>query len=101
MTTPPPEETNPAVAWQAATASPKRSATSKLLGLLAVILCFEVGVFLLVFPWMDAWGRNSIPIQAVYLIELWENNFFRGALSGLGLINIGISFHEMLRLLRG
>jgi hypothetical protein len=80
---------------------PRRSTVSKLLGLLAVVLCFEVGVFLVVFPWMDAWGRNSLPIDAVYMIDLWENNYFRGALSGLGLINIWISFQEMLRLLRG
>ena len=79
----------------------RRSTTSKLLGLLAVVLCFEVGVFLVVFPWMDAWGRNSIPMEAVYMLDLWENNYFRGALSGLGLINIWISFQEMLRLLRG
>lgn len=80
---------------------PKRSTTSKLLGLLVVVVCFEVGVFLVVFPWMEAWGRNSIPMFSPGLIDLWENNFFRGALSGLGLINIWISFQEMLRLLRG
>lgn len=74
---------------------------SKLLGLLVVIVCFEVGVFLVVFPWMEAWGRSSIPGLSVNLIELWESNYFRGALSGLGLINIWISFQEMLRLLRG
>ena|SRR5450432_1655159 len=80
---------------------PKRSTTSKLLGLLVVVICFEVGVFLVVFPWMDAWGRNSIPMLAPDMIELWESNYFRGALSGVGLINIWISFQEMLRLLRG
>ena len=79
---------------------PKRSTTSKLLGLLVVVVCFEVGVFLVAFPWMDAWGRNSIPARAPDIIELWESNYFRGALSGLGLINIWISFQEMLRLLR-
>jgi hypothetical protein len=79
---------------------PKRSTASKLLGLLIVVICFEVGVFLVVFPWMDAWGRNAIPALNPDLIELWESNYFRGALSGLGLINIWISFQEMLRLLR-
>ena len=79
----------------------KRSTTSKLLGLLVVVVCFEVGVFLVVFPWMDAWGRSTIPVFSPDMIELWESNYFRGALSGLGLINIWISFQEMLRLLRG
>lgn len=80
---------------------PRRSTASKLLGLLLVILCFEIGVFLVVFPWMDAWGRNWIPVASPQLVDLWESNYFRGALSGLGFINIWISFQEMLRLLRG
>ena len=81
---------------------PKRSTVSKLLGLFVVVICFEIGVFLVVFPWMDAWGRNSLPLMTTpYMIGIWESNYFRGALSGLGLINIWISFQEMLRLLRG
>jgi len=50
---------------------------------------------------MDAWGRNAIPAMSPDLIELWESNYFRGGLSGLGFINIWISFQEMLRLLKG
>ena len=79
----------------------QRSAGSKLLGLLVVVVCFEVGVFLLVFPWMDAWTKNWLPSVNVQLLDLWESNYFRGALSGLGAINIYISFQEMMRLLRG
>jgi hypothetical protein len=69
--------------------------------LIGVVLCFEVGVFLLVFPWMDAWNQSWFPSQTTWLLDLWESNFFRGALSGLGAINIYISFAEMMRLLRG
>ena len=79
----------------------RRSTASKLWGLLIVVVCFEVGVFLVVFPWMKSWGANAIPSLNPNLIDLWESNYFRGALSGLGLINIWISFQEMLRLLRG
>lgn len=80
---------------------PQRSVVSKLLGLLLVIICFEIGVFLIAFPWMDAWGTSSIPAWSPALLDLWENNYFRGALSGLGIVNVWISFLEMLRLLRG
>lgn len=73
---------------------------TKALSLIGVVLCFEVGVFLLVFPWMDAWNQNWFPSQHVWLLDLWESNFFRGALTGLGAINIYISFAEMMRLLR-
>ncbi len=83
-------------------APPPRSTASKLFGLFVVVVCFEVGVFLVVFPWLQAWGTNSIPMMlAPGVIDLWESNYFRGALSGLGLVNIWISFQEMLRLLRG
>ncbi len=80
---------------------PTRSTTSKLLGLLLVVVCFEVGVFLMVFPWMDSWAANWFPTLHVQLLDLWESNYFRGALTGLGAINIYISFQEMMRLLRG
>ena len=80
---------------------PARGVTSKLLGLLVVVVCFEIGVFLMVFPWMDAWAKSSIPMWSPVLMDLWENNYFRGALTGLGIVNLCISFQEMVRLLRG
>lgn len=92
---------SPAAAENPQQTPPPRSTTAKLLGLLVVIVCFEVGVFLLVFPWMDAWGQNWFASQNVWMMDLFESNYFRGALSGLGAINIYISFAEMMRLLRG
>ena len=72
----------------------------KLFGLLAVIFCFEIGVFLLVFPWVSDWDLNyfsSIPFVAP---AFWASPFFRGAISGLGVLNIYISFIEVFRLRR-
>ena len=92
---------NPELPPEALPPPSSRSTPSKLLGLLVVVVCFEVGVFLLVFPWMDAWTRNWFPTINVQILDLWESNYFRGALSGLGAINIYISFQEMMRLLRG
>jgi len=100
----PPVEPIPLEAAIPAALTPQRprSTASKLFGLLIVVICFEVGVFLVVFPWLPAWGTNSIPMRLPpAAIDLWESNYFRGALSGLGLVNIWISFQEMLRLLRG
>ena len=96
--TPPP---SPELPPDSPAAMPQRSVVSKLLGLLLVIVCFEIGIFLIVFPWTDAWGQSSIPNWSLELLDLWENNYFRGALSGLGIVNVWISFLEMLRLLRG
>jgi hypothetical protein len=74
---------------------------SKLLAICFVLFCFEIGVFLVVFPWMDVWELNSAASYASWLRDIWGNPFFRGALSGLGLVNIYISFLEIIRLVRG
>lgn len=67
--------------------------------LLFVIFCFEIGVFLLVFPWLDPWNNNWVA-DMHGLTDVWDNPYFRGALSGLGLLNIYISFLEVFRLKR-
>lgn len=74
---------------------------SKLLGLCFIVFCFEIGVFLVVFPWLDIWENNHLVLFVPWLEDLWGSPFFRGALSGLGLVNIYISFLEILRLIRG
>jgi hypothetical protein len=72
----------------------------KLGALLTVIFCFEIGVFLLVFPWLDPWPNNWVADLVPSLSQVWENGYFRGAVSGLGAVNIFISFAEVFRLRR-
>jgi len=60
----------------------------KLLFGIYVIYCFEVGIFLIVFPWMDFWRHNMILQYYPALQVLFLNNFFRGAVTGLGLANL-------------
>jgi hypothetical protein len=79
---------------------PKTAWYQKLGVLLFIIVCFEVGVFLLIFPWMEYWNNNSIASFAPWMREIWESPYFRGALSGLGVINICISLAEVFRLRR-
>ena len=67
---------------------------------LFVIVCFEVGAFLTVFPWTPQWDSNSVAGLFPFLHDLWANSYFRGALSGLGLLNIYISLGEVARLRR-
>jgi hypothetical protein len=74
---------------------------AKILSFCFVIFCFEIGVFLLVFPWLEYWQNNIAATYASWLEDMWGNPYFRGALSGLGLVNIYISFLEALRLIRG
>jgi len=79
---------------------PRVSRVHRLGSYLFILICFEVGVFLLVFPWMDYWGSNWIAGFAPWVHAIWVSGFFRGALSGLGLLNIYISLAEVFRLRR-
>ena len=65
---------------------------------LFIIVCFEVGAFLTVFPWTPQWDSNSVANLFPFLRDLWTSSYFRGALSGLGLLNIYISLGEVTRL---
>lgn len=91
---------SPAVLAGADTAAPRYRWYQKLLGLLAVIFCFEIGIFLLVFPWVSDWELNYFSSVPFLDPKIWASPFFRGAISGLGVLNIYISFVEVFRLRR-
>ena len=94
-----PSGTPPALVSQRS-APARRSWAQKLGSLLFVLVCFEVGAFLLLFPWMEYWDHNSIAAFAPWVRSVWDSAYFRGALSGLGLVNIYIALAEVLRMLR-
>jgi hypothetical protein len=68
--------------------------------LLFVFFCFEVGAFLVVFPWLDLWDYNYFSALTPGWEDVWTSPYVRGAVSGLGLLNIWISFAELFRLRR-
>ena len=83
----------------------------KLTALLFAIFCFEMGLFLLIFPWIgNQWETNyfaSISADSYRAASvaqwwrlLWISPYFRGAVSGLGVINIYIAVLEIFRLRR-
>ncbi len=77
----------------------------KTAALLYVVFCFELGVFLLLFPWFKLWENSwfsnlAIPVMGQAWEHIWDSAWFRGAVSGVGVINIFISFVEVMRLKR-
>ncbi len=72
----------------------------KLVILLFVLFSFEIGLFLLVFPWVEPWDNNWMADLVPWGGSLWSSPFFRGALSGLGFLNIYIALGEIFRLRR-
>ncbi|MDX2150841.1 MAG: hypothetical protein SFV54_08910 [Bryobacteraceae bacterium] len=72
----------------------------KVSALLFAVFCFELGAFLLIFPWLESWPTNVLRSFHPVLHHLWLRPEFRGALSGLGLINLYIATVEIFRLRR-
>jgi hypothetical protein len=71
---------------------------------LFAIFAFEIGSFLLVFPWMDSWTLNHLPSffpsNQIAVQDMWDDPYFRSALSSLGLFNVYIAFREVIHLIR-
>ena len=68
---------------------------NKLFFVIYVLYCLEVGVFLIVFPWMHLWEENSLLGYYPFLRVVVLNNFFRGAVSGLGVANLILGAWEI------
>ena len=68
--------------------------------ILYILFCFELGVFLLVLPWVSLWTHNYFVTEFPWFSALALNHFTRGAISGLGLADIWLAFYELWRLMR-
>jgi hypothetical protein len=84
----------------AAVAGPVYRWYHKTSAVLFVTICFEIGLFLLIFPWTDFWEGNYFAAMAPQWSRYWNNMYLRGAVSGLGVVNLYISVMEVLRLRR-
>ena len=73
-----------------------------------IILCLEIGIFLTVLPWwpqgmwgLSDWGNNYFLLYAARktgmhgLQTVVASGWVRGAVSGVGLLNLGIAFWEI------
>ena len=72
----------------------------KLLAFAFSLFTLILGLTLVVLPWSDAWVQNYVVIHAPWLRGFWVNPYLRGAVSGLGVLNIFISFGEAFRMRR-
>ena len=81
---------------------------AKLSVIFYIILCIEIGVALTVMPWwpqgmwgMSDWGNNYFLLYAARatgiqgLQAVVASGWVRGAVSGIGLLNLGIAIWEI------
>ena len=64
--------------------------------LVLVVFFFEVGVVLIFIPWSAFWDRNYFAQLVPSLQATMTNNFVRGAVSGLGVINVVAGLAELV-----
>ena len=82
--------------------------SAKLSVIFYIILCFEIGIFLTVLPWwpqgmwgLSDWGNNYFLLYAARatgiqgLQAVVASGWVRGAVSGVGLLNLGIAVWEI------
>ncbi|MBI5280312.1 MAG: hypothetical protein HY858_01430 [Candidatus Solibacter usitatus] len=83
-------------------AEPRRAQwAEKLAAILFCIFCLELGLFLLFFPWLGSlWNNNwFITLKPQWRTVLLSQEV-RGAVSGLGILNLIVAFLEIIRLRR-
>jgi hypothetical protein len=72
----------------------------RVLGACLVVFALELGLFLLFFPWRSDWEMSWVPVHSPKLAAVWMSSYFRGAISGLGLLNIAVALAELSRLVK-
>jgi hypothetical protein len=67
--------------------------------LLLVALFVELGLVLAIVPWSVYWDRNYFVESIPFLHGMLTNNFVRGAVSGLGVVNLVMAAVEMFSII--
>ena len=62
-----------------------------------VAFCVELGMLLVVLPWTRLWTDNSLLAAYPTWRILAQDNFMRGVVSGLGLVDVWLGIREALR----
>jgi hypothetical protein len=65
-----------------------------------IALCTAMGLFLLVFPWSALWESNYYLLRVPALLDCWRSPYLRGAVSGLGVVNLFFALVDMVRFRR-
>jgi hypothetical protein len=65
-----------------------------------ITFCLEIGLYLSIVPWTESWDGNYFSGLLPQMKSYWDNLYVRGAVSGLGAVNLYISLIEIFRLRR-
>jgi len=72
----------------------------KLFAVFFALFAIELGIFLLMVPWTGIWERNFIARLVPQWYGVWVSPYMRGAVSGVGLLNLWVALTEVMSLRR-
>src|SRR5262244_4431616 len=69
-----------------------------------ILICFEIGILLIILPWVPSpsWSENYLLVLAAdkmhwpWLALAMKSGYARGAVSGLGVLNIVLGLWEIV-----
>lgn len=64
---------------------------------IGVAFFIELGLILVVLPWTRLWTENSLLLSFPTLRSVLHQNFVRGLISGIGLIDVWLGVSEAIR----
>jgi hypothetical protein len=67
--------------------------------LILVAFYLEIGFLLIVIPWSTFWERNYFAQSLPVVETIITNNYVRGGISGLGLVNVVAGLMELVAIL--
>lgn len=78
--------------------------SAKLTIIFFILICFEIGVLLAILPWLNypSWNENYLLTLAAEkmdwpgLANFMMSGYVRGAVTGLGLLNIMLGIREII-----
>ena len=68
--------------------------------LLIIALLVELGLLLVVVPWSAYWERNYFAQMSPIVHAVVTNNYVRGAVTGLGAVNLFAALADLALLVR-
>lgn len=91
---PPRELAHPAEPLPAPALTGWRLWTERVFLVVYVVFCIELGMLLAVLPWTRIWTDNNLLAVYPLLHSMARDNFLRGIVTGLGLVDIWLGIWE-------
>ncbi len=74
--------------------------TRTLTNIFFILFCIEIGLVLFLLPWTLLWDNNYFFSLTPQWNSFWLSTYLRGAVSGIGVVNLWIGLGEAWRLWR-